>query len=467
VRHGLLWLAWVDHARSWLRSGLSVLALALAVYAIALFGHQVELRQADVLAGYEAAGASSFVVELAHTGDRDLDGLADALRSVDGVASIAAPYNGVGLGIGLDVSFEVFRNENQQEYLGARTSALGIDQSFDLVRDYYVDFHDLNANAPKSALGLPLFVREGEARPPHKDEVLVPTEISDYVGVRPGAKATIEFVYAGVTPPIVQRAEGLRLIGAFDMIGPDQGRFDPFWRFAARGREVLTVRRPRAVEGVPTTLPTVVNANLVSDFLAFIDSELHARNLARPYVPTRSQLVARARSIGEVPTVQAAVKSALEKRNFVENCNDMDQPSFCLRSPERNNFETALREHTKVARGANFFVILLLTLIGAGAGGLQVQTILRRWRDIGVLQAVGFSPRQILYCYITELSLVLIAGVALAAIFSAVVPEGLTGSLASLAWAAAIAIVVAGLAAFPVLLWPLMRAPADVIREST
>ena len=57
--------------------------------------------------------------------------------------------------------------------------------------------------------------------------------------------------------------------------------------------------------------------------------------------------------------------------------------------------------------------------------------------------------------------------VALAAIFSAVVPEGLTGSLASLAWAAAIAIVVAGLAAFPVLLWPLMRAPADVIREST
>ena len=290
-----------------------MLALALAVYAIALFGHQVELRQADVLAGYEAAGASSFVVELAHTGDRDLDGLADALRSVDGVASIAAPYNGVGLGIGLDVSFEVFRNENQQEYLGARTSALVIDQSFDLVRDYYVDFHDLNANAPKSALGLPLFVREGEARPPHKDEVLVPMEISDYVGVRPGPRATIEFVYAGVTPPIVQRAEGLRLIGAFDMIGPDQGRFDPFWRFAARGREVLTVRRPRAAEGVPTTLPTVVNANLVSDFLAFIDSELHARNLARPYVPTRSQLVARARSIGEAARRRVLAEHTYER----------------------------------------------------------------------------------------------------------------------------------------------------------
>jgi hypothetical protein len=129
VCHGLLWLAWIDHARSWLRSALSVLALALAVYAIALFGHQVELRQAEVLAGYEAAGASSFVIELANTRDRDLDGLADALRSVGGVASIAAPYNGADLGIGVDVSFEVFRNETQQEYLGARTSALGIDQS--------------------------------------------------------------------------------------------------------------------------------------------------------------------------------------------------------------------------------------------------------------------------------------------------------------------------------------------------
>src|SRR5215831_15714147 len=103
----------------------------------------------------------SFTVELAKTRDHGLDGLAETLRSVDGVASIAAPYNGVGLGIGVDVSFEVFRNENQQEYLGARTSALGVDQSVDLVRDYYVDFHDLNVNAPKSVLGLPLFVTEG------------------------------------------------------------------------------------------------------------------------------------------------------------------------------------------------------------------------------------------------------------------------------------------------------------------
>jgi hypothetical protein len=75
------------------------------------------------------------------------DDLADAPRSVEWVASIAASYNGVGLGIGVDVSFDVFRNENQQEYLGARTSALAVDPSFDLLRDYYVDFHDLNANA--------------------------------------------------------------------------------------------------------------------------------------------------------------------------------------------------------------------------------------------------------------------------------------------------------------------------------
>ena len=165
--------------------------------------------------------------------------------------------------------------------------------------------------------------------------------------------------------------------------------------------------------------------------------------------------------------VQAAVKSVLEKRNMVENCDAVDRPSFCLRTPEHNNFETALREHTKVAAGANFFIILLLILIGAGAGGLQVEMVLRRWRDIGVLHAIGFSPRQILYCYILELSFVLIAGIALAAILVAVAPGALTGSLASLAWAAALAIVVAGSAALPFLLWPLMRAPADVIREST
>jgi hypothetical protein len=47
----------------------------------------------------------------------------------------------------VDTSFLVFHNEQQQEYLGARTSVLGVDRSFDLARDYYVDFHEINPQA--------------------------------------------------------------------------------------------------------------------------------------------------------------------------------------------------------------------------------------------------------------------------------------------------------------------------------
>jgi hypothetical protein len=118
----------------------------------------------------------------------------------------------------------VFRNDQQQEYLGARTSVLGIDRNFDLARDYYVNFHDLNPQAPQSALGMPLLITAGMAQLPGPQEILVSSRVTDYVGVQPGAGATVEFIYNGAGEPIVERFDGLRLIGIFDMAGPDQGR---------------------------------------------------------------------------------------------------------------------------------------------------------------------------------------------------------------------------------------------------
>src|SRR5246500_5868618 len=104
-----------------------------------------------------------------------------------------------------DTSFLVFRNEQQQEYLGARTSVLGVDQSFDLARDYYVDFHEINSQAPQMVLGMPLLVTTGEARQPGPHEVLVPSGVADYVGVQPGAEAIVEFVYSAAGEPTLRR----------------------------------------------------------------------------------------------------------------------------------------------------------------------------------------------------------------------------------------------------------------------
>jgi hypothetical protein len=42
---------------------LATAALALAILAVAVFAHQINLRQAEVLAEYEKGGAASFVVE--------------------------------------------------------------------------------------------------------------------------------------------------------------------------------------------------------------------------------------------------------------------------------------------------------------------------------------------------------------------------------------------------------------------
>jgi hypothetical protein len=178
-----------------------------AILAVAFFAGQIQLHQSEVLAGYEAAGAATFVVQLNGVADDEIDALAGSVRTISDVRSAETPCSGISRNIAVDTSFLVFRNEQQQEYLGARTGVLGIDRSFDLPRDYYVDLHRINPQAPQIVLGMPLLVTTGEARAPGPEEVLVPSGVADYVGVQPGAEAIVEFVYSDVDRPMAGAAD--------------------------------------------------------------------------------------------------------------------------------------------------------------------------------------------------------------------------------------------------------------------
>jgi hypothetical protein len=282
--------------------------------------------------------------------------------------------------------------------------------------------------------------------------------------VRPDAEATVDLMYSEANPPITRRFEGLRLIGTFDLIGPDQGRFEPFWRFAARGREVLTVRRPDAPEGVTTTLPILLNEHLVKEFVAYVADQLAARGTPARNDLTPNELVVRAESVRAVPSVEGVVTSLLEQRGLSQDCSAAGQTTFCLRVPERNNFKTALVEQQKLATGGSFFILLLLAVVAAGTAGLQVQLVLARWRELGILQAVGLSPFQILLYFAVRLYSVLAASIAVAAAAVAVLPFPRT-PFESI-FAAGVALVAASIAAFPVLLWPLTQPPAQLLRVS-
>src|SRR5262249_22671568 len=154
---------------------------------------------------------------------------------------------------------------------------------------------------------IPLLPASGTMRSPTPQETLVPSSVTDYVGVRPGAQASIELRYAGVSPPIVRRFDGVQLIGTFEVVGPDQGRFDPFWQLQLRGQEVLPVNRPDTTDRVSTPLPIVLSADVVRDFLTSVRADLEAREGPLGQPPSRDQLVIRANTIGNVPAVQAAV----------------------------------------------------------------------------------------------------------------------------------------------------------------
>jgi len=462
VRRGLVWLALVDLRRAWPRPGLVALAIALAVLAVTFFASHIELRRAEVLASYEAAGAATFVVQLSGIADKEIDSMASSLRALGAVSSVETPYSGIGAKIRADTSFLVFRNEQQQEYLGASTSVLGVDTNFDLARDYYVNFHDANSKAPETVLGMPLLITEGVDRAPDPHEVLVASGVTDYVGVQPGAEAIVELVYTGDKDPIVQRIDGLRLAGTFDLVGPDEGRFAPFWRFNARGQDVLTVRSEDTDTG-PTSLPVVLNEEVLRAFLSSIRDELARRGTAPADLPGRHQLVVRANAIADVPAAEAAVVQALRQLGLDQDCGGHSLRSFCLRLPERNNFRTALEEQNKVGTGGAFFVALLLGLIAIGTAGLQLQTVITHWRDSGVLQALGFTPGQIFQYFGLQLLIILTGGVAIAALVSLLLPAW---SPASFLAAAGLAAGAAILAAVPALIWPLSRPPAQLLRDT-
>ena len=461
---GLIWLALVDLRRAWLRSLVTALAIALALIAVTFFVGQIGLRQAELLTGYEESGAATFVVELGSVPASEVANLVQALRSAAGVQSVEIPYNGTQLGLVADTSFVVFENEKQQESLGARTTVLGVDRSFDPVRDYYVNFHDLNPNAPRAVLGAALLPTSGTVRPPDRNEVVVPSGIADYVGIRPGAEATIDLMYVNASPPIVRRFEKLRLIGTFDLVGPDQGRFEPFWRLAAQGSEVLTVRRPDAPEGVATTLPILLNEQLLKEFLGSVDEQLAARGISPPKEAVAKALVVRANSVRAVPSVQGEAISLFDQRGLKQDCNALSGATFCLRVPERNNFEAALQEQRKLERGGSFFILLLLILVAAGAAGLQIQLVLARWRELGILQAVGFSPFKVLIYFAVRLYAVLVGGIVIAAVAVSILP--LARSVSTFGFAASVVLVAASIAALPVLVWPLAQAPAQLLRVS-
>src|SRR5262249_10172041 len=185
-----------------------------------------------------------------------------------------------------------------------------------------------------------------------------------------------------------------------------------------QGEGVLTVHRPDTADRVSTTLPIVLSADVVSDFLSAVRVELAARRGPLVQPPSRNQLVIRANTIGDVPAVETAVKSLLEERRLTEYWEGSPPRSFCLRLPERNNFQAAFREQSKVGTGGSFFIALLVALIAVGTAGLQVQSVVTRWREFGVLQAIGFSPGQIASCYGLQLCLLLAGGIAFAAIAS-------------------------------------------------
>jgi len=418
---------------------LRALAIAAGMVSVSVFLEQNNQQRFALLLEYEKGGAATLIAELAGVTESKIDELASAAHALQSVNGAEAPYNGPELGIAADTAFLVFQNDKQQEYLGGRTSVLGISESFDLERDYYASFAGRTGGAGMAPLGIPLLVTSGSARAPAQDEILVPAAIAEYVGVRSSALANIELIFDAKRPegPIIRRVDGLRVIGTFDAIGPDEARFAPFWRFAARGRDVLTVRRSDDT-AERTTLPVVLNAGLLWDFIKEVRQEIGGSGPGALQMPGRHQLVIRANGIPEVAGATEGIRSLLQQNGMREACETEELPSFCLRLPQRNNFVAALQEQTKFASGASFFVGLLLSLVAIGVAGLQLQSVISHWHDYAVLQALGFTAFQLVTYYALRLLLVVGAAMAIAAIVSLILPSVFIGSLASFGIAAAL-----------------------------
>ena len=462
----LFWLATTELRRAGLRSGLTGLALAVSILAMAVFGQQAEIRQSTILRDYEATGAATFLVEF-RTAESEIDELIEAVRRLPEISAAEAPYRSSDLDVIAHTAFLVFQNEKQQEYLGASTAVLGVTDRFDLARDYYETIGSQSTSRAGTQLGIPLIVTDGVTRAPSRGEVLVPAAVADYVGVRPGALASIELKSeASDGPPVVHRYPDVEVIGVFDVIGPDEGRFAPFWRLAARGRDVLTVRRPAAENELRTTLPIVLNTELLREFLTD-QQKLRPPEIVSGDMVGRRQLVIRASAIFAVPAAEEAIERLLKGRGLSGNCPAISLGSFCIVLPERNNFVTAQTEQAKFSTGAGFFTALLLALVAIGNAGLQLQAVISRWREHAVLQALGFTPLQLLLYSILRLCLVFGTAIVASAVAWTMLPSPFNGSFPAFATAVVLCSATSFIAATAALLWPLRSRPGRQIRELT
>jgi hypothetical protein len=285
--------------------------------------------------------------------------------------------------------------------------------------------------------------------------------VIDYVGVQTGARATIELVYANSDPPIVRRLDDFRLVGMFDIAGPDRGRIDPFWRLSYVGEPLLTARGTGGTEA--TTVPVLLNKAVVRDFLRSVESQ--RRSSSAP-LPAGGELVVSATAVANVPAAQKRVVSLLENQGL-KPAGEADQPgthTYRVLVPERNNFISAQREQRKIGTGGTYFAALFLILLAVGTGGLQVLATLARWRDYGLLQALGFSPAQIFLVYGGQLLLVLTSAILLAGLV-VLFSSRLANSREVFATAVALAVLATILGSVPALLWPMRTRPAAMLKE--
>jgi hypothetical protein len=461
VFSSILRLVLADLRSSWFQAVAALILIGAGIIGVAYFTAQARQTESELRAAYQEQGASAFAVEVSGLSDEELDRIVAAVRQLPDIGSADAPYNGLELGVQADVSFLVFENAKQKEYLGAHTNVLGVGPSFKPKTGYYVDFRWLNPSAPRAALGIPLLPVARDFRSPEANEILLPSTVTDYVGIQPGAQAIVELVYANSDSPIVRRLDNLRLVGIFDSAGPDRGRIDPFWQLSYLGEPLLTARGTGGTEA--TTVPVLLNRAVVQDFVRSVESQL--RSSSTP-VPARGQLVVSATAVANVPAVQRKVVSLLETQGL-QPATEADHPgarTYRVLIPERNNFMTAQQEQRKFGTGGKYFAGLLLILLAFGTGGLQILATLTRWRDYGVLQAVGFSPGQILTVYGGQLLLVLAS-----AIFFAGLAVLFSSRLADSREAFATAVVLAALATIagsvPALFWPMRMRPAAMLKE--
>jgi hypothetical protein len=447
----LLRLAAAEVRRAWLRSVLAAMALALALLALAFFGREVEVGKARLAAYYADSAATRFLLELNAVDPTAAERMAEHTWHLPNITAASAWIDGNAGGIRADTSFLVFANQRQRESLGARTAAIGVGEGFDLRADYITRVGEAGP-----AMSIPLLPVDGEARAPRDGEVLVAADIADYVGVRPGAVARVELRDDSVDPPIVRQLDNLRVIGTFDVVGPDRGRFEPFWQLAeADQTEVLTVRHSNSGRLGATTVPIILPAEVMRDFVA----DNQRGHPGQPALAER--LTLRASMPEAVPRAESTTAALLSGHGLAETCNPDSSASFCIRVPASNNFAAALQQTSRFTIGTNYFSDLLLLLIAMGSGALQLQAAVARWLECGLLRALGFSDSQVMLVQAAPLAATVLGGLALGLVCAAL--AGLAGSPL---WRAMLTAVVAALlGAAPGIIFPAITRPAVMLRE--